>query len=219
MIKAVFFDLDGTLVDTDKPIVRAVQLAFTAAGLPKPTAKQTLKFSGYSTINWIDCLLRELQLNHDPHPLAESMHSILKSDLEKHGSPMAGARKTLNALKKRGLRLFVVSNASEAYLPAGLQRLKLFNYFEDVIGLEKLIVPKPNSISLINLISKLGLKPAECIYVGDTEVDVQYVKGVGNGITLALLKNSRNRDVKADHYLAKFSDLLNVVPQPHATTN
>ncbi len=219
MIKAVFFDLDGTLVDSDKPIVRAVQLAFTRAGLPKPTAKQTLKFSGYSTLDWIDCLLRELQLNYDPRPLAESMLGILKSDLEKHGSPVTGARKTLNALKKRGLRLFVVSNASEDYLPAGLRRLKLFNYFEDVIGAERLIVPKPNSTSLVKLISKLELKPAECLYVGDTEVDAQYVKGVGNGIMLALLKNSRNQEVKADHYLAKFSDLLKVVPQSHATAN
>ncbi len=209
MIKAVFFDVDGTLVDSDGPIVYAVQAAFSEAGLRQPTTRQILKFAGYPALDWIDCVLRELQVNRDPTPLAEATVKILRHHLEKHGSQIPGASKTLTTLKKLGVKLIVVSNGSSKSLPSELKEAKLWHFFDEVIGVEQLVIPKPNSDSFVHIMSKLKLKPIECLYVGDTQIDYEYARGAH--VPFALLKNHRNHSVKADYHLKKFSDLTKVV--------
>ena len=209
MIKAVFFDVDGTLVDSDRPIVVAVQKAFVEAKLPKPTQGQVLKFVGYSLIDWIDLVLRELDLRGDPRSIAQNALVHLQVYLDKHGNVTPGTKSTLEALKKRGVKLFIISNGPRKSIVLGLKHAGLLKFFQAVMGFEQMAMPKPHPESLVNTMKKLNLKKSECLYVGDTDIDTTYAKRAG--VKFALLRHSRNSNIRADFKLKKLTDLIAVV--------
>jgi pyrophosphatase PpaX len=84
-----------------------------------------------------------------------------------------GVGAALDALRRRGVPMAVVSSRRCHPLDWGLRAAGLRGYFEDVVGLEDVTVPKPDPEGLLLATRRLGVTPARSIYVGDSEVDVE----------------------------------------------
>ncbi len=211
MIKVVVFDFDGTLVDSDAPIVKGFQQAFIENNLPKPSKRRIFKYVGLRAEDWADALLYDLQVTGDPVKIGKRTLYLVEEFFSKTGKPMSSCIATLKKLKKQNTALAIISNDSSRNLHHVLTQLNLLQFFGEVIGVDQMPAPKPHPLALKKLLKKINVKPSECIYVGDTEIDQAFAQQ--SGVKFALLKNTRNREVSADYKLRRLSDLLQVVNQ------
>ena len=85
----------------------------------------------------------------------------------------------LNNLDRKGLLLAVVSSRRLAALQSGLDATGLRSHFPVVIGLEDVTTPKPSPEGLILALERLGVPPAQAVFVGDSDHDVEAGRRAG----------------------------------------
>lgn len=180
---AVFFDWDGTLVNSLDVIVRAHNHVREAFGLEK----------------WemIDYFGTASQSARDLYPKiygadAEKAMVLLYDYLGKHHldytTPLDGAEDLLKALKAQGIIMGVVSNKRHDVLNTEIKHMKWDRYFASVIGAGFAKKDKPHPDPLELAIKEAGLtdSPHGLLYVGDTETDLRVAEGVGCDSALLL---------------------------------
>ena len=195
MIKAVIFDMDGTILDTITDITTASNNALEAMGLPHHFTRDEVKLcfgSGiHDDIAKIIALARGCQgqdglmrlLGNDPKALDETVteEEIQKcraifSDLyprnHRKTSPYEGIPELLKKLREKGIKTAVASNKDEAPVKK-LTEMYLKGLFDVVKGNKPDIHRKPAPDMINAILSDLSLTPEDAIYVGDTEVDIE----------------------------------------------
>lgn len=172
MITTVIFDLDGTLLDTLSDLAGSVNHALSVHGFPARTRQEVRAFLGNG--------IRQLMLQAVPYELEadrfESVLATFRAHYVDHcldlTAPYEGIDALLKALKARGIRLAIVSNK----LDPAVQELRDHFFAASIplaIGESPAIRRKPNPDSLFEAMRRLGSKPEETLYVGDSEVDLE----------------------------------------------
>jgi HAD superfamily hydrolase (TIGR01509 family) len=90
-----------------------------------------------------------------------------------------GIAPLLDKLDRKGLLLAVVSSRRLAALQRGLDASGLRSHFPVVIGLEDVTTPKPSPEGLILALERLGVPPAQAVFVGDSDHDVEAGRRAG----------------------------------------
>ncbi|MFA9465492.1 MAG: HAD family hydrolase [Velocimicrobium sp.] len=175
MIKCVLFDLDGTLADTVESIAVAGNKALEMVGLrPQPVEKYNY-FAG----DGADTLIkRALKASGDEDcSLFEMAYSEYKKffelDCTYHVTPFPGIKEMLGALKSRGIKIGVISNKPHLRSIDVVESLFGRDYFDIIVGHKEGFPKKPDPASTIAAAKELGFMPNQCIYVGDTNVDMK----------------------------------------------
>ena len=190
MIKAVIFDLDGTLVDSEEVIVELFQRLFLEAGLTPPSPEAILKIKARGSAYIIASLLPE-HLKGDAElerRLRERCAIISKSLLNKI-KPTEGARETLEWLRKNNVKIGLVTNRGQSTNEL-LELIGFGRYFDVVITAYHSKNLKPHPEPILTALEKLGVDKSDAIYIGDSEVD--YAAGEAVGIKTVLL----NKEIK-----------------------
>jgi len=174
-IKAVLFDLDNTLVDfvgMKKKATSAAAYSMVAAGLsedPETLSHDLFEFYlGY----WIEAddafekFLIEKYGAVDIRVLAAGVNAYLK---EKYNNlrPYPGVGEVLGELKKRGLKLAVVSDAIRLKAWMRLNEAGIDRFFDAVVTFDDTGRKKPSSEPFRKAVDALCVLPAECVFVGD----------------------------------------------------
>lgn len=180
---AIFFDWDGTLVNSLDVIVRAHNHVRQAFGLEPwemvdyfGTASQSAR-ELYPTIYGAE---------------SDKAITMLYDYLGQHHldqtTPLEGAEELLKALKARQIVMGVVSNKRHEILNTEIKHMKWDRYFSAVIGAGYAKADKPNPAPLLIAIKKAGLPDAttDLLYIGDTETDLRVAQGVGCEAALLL---------------------------------
>lgn len=193
MKQAVIFDLDGTLANTLDSITYFVNATMTHFGLPGITPEQTKVFVGNGAKELIERALSAVggeALEFDT--VLDYYKELYNSDPFCKLTVYDGVTEMLDTLKKAGVRLAVLSNKPhEATLPIGNY---LFGERMDVICGQKEGVPvKPDITALMNICDELGVAPKDCVYVGDTWVDMKTGTSAGM-LTVGVLWGFRGRE-------------------------
>ncbi len=230
MLRAVLFDLDNTLVNftkTKRACVDAALRAMIAAGLQLSASKaEAVLYTIYREKGieydrvFQDFLAHTMQAV-DPHILARGIVAY-RQEQRKRMQPYPGVVRTLQALRKRGLRLGIVSDAPALKVWIRLMELKLDEHFDTVVTLADAGKIKPAPEPFRQALQKLGIAPAEALYVGDRlDRDIIGARSVGMPTALAVYGEAslphpfqpipKPEDVQADYTLRSFSDLLAVV--------
>ncbi len=183
VLKAVLFDLDGTLIDSKKDIAAAANAARRHFGMC-PLDLDTLV--GY--IGWgVEHLNRKALGTEDPAILAEGL-KVLGAHYREHCVDQTlvfpGTRELLEALTKRGLKLGLVSNKPHELTLITLQKLGLFHYFSAILGGDSTQNKKPNPDPLLAVLREMGVSPEEAVMVGDSSVDLEAARAAGMRVGL-----------------------------------
>lgn len=209
MIKAILFDLDGTLIDSTDLILNSfnyVLKTYLKKEVPedeirslfgRPLYYQMALFGGEERAD-------ELVKRYREHNLASHAEYL---------KPIDGARETLEVLKKRGYRLGLVTSKKEDAARLGMQICQIETYFEVFVFSDDVKIHKPEPEPILYALKKLNLRPQEAVYVGDSTYDIicgqrAGVKTVGVGYTPvgreALLA------AKPDYWIEDIKELLEI---------
>jgi len=172
-VRAIIFDVDGTLVDT----IEAYRIVAERAAAPHGIAitRQLV----CESLNRTDASFWDLVLPENT-PERDRLKSELRAQamalwpdvLREHARLIPGVIVTLQALAASGLRLGIVTGARRGTFEP-LAQAGLMDLFEAVVTGEDVSQPKPHPEGLLRCLEKLGVSAGEAVYVGDTPVDVQ----------------------------------------------
>ncbi len=172
MIKAILFDLDGTLLNTLDDIKNSVNYMLKKHGFKERTLDEIRSFVGDGAKQMIERSIgftepKELVL--ECLSTYEAHYEIHKADLTK---PYDGVYDLLNQLKEKDIRLAVVSNKP---MPQVIPLIEgLFpGYFEVILGETSELKRKPSPEMLFYAIEALKLSKEDVLFVGDSDVDMQ----------------------------------------------
>ena len=171
MYKAVIFDLDGTLLNTLTDLYNSVNHALRTFGFPERTIDEVRRFIG----NGVKKLMERSTPDGTSEKVNEECLDCFRAHYLQHMSdntaPYEGVNELIAKLREKGIRTAVVSNKLHS---AVVDLCKdYFEGIEEAIGVSVEAERKPNPVNVIKVLDTFGITADECIYVGDSEVDVQ----------------------------------------------
>ena len=213
MIRHLIFDLDGTLIDTIEDIRFAINAALKECGYDYQYDREGTKhLIGDGADMLMKRALREkgedLQAFSALKPIYMNLYREHNLDI---AAPFPGLKETLAELKKQGMDFCCVTNKPEPLAYAVLESRYGKGFFSCIIGASDSYPVKPHPGSTLACIERMGYKKEECLYVGDSHVDVE--TGHNAGLPVALCTWGYEVDygsiVKdADYVLHQPTDLL-----------
>jgi len=221
VLRAIAFDLDGTLIDTMPDLTRAVNLTLSMLGARElPEARvRALVGDGVEQL-----VLRAVSESlggpprHSAHRVAalDLFRRVYRNGLYRQSRVYAGVTQTLRSLSSAGISLCCITNKDSAFaLPlleqAGLSRLLTLTLCADRPQDRK---PSPNM--LLAACSRLGVLPGKMLYVGDSGVDVAAARAAHCPVVLVTYGYGRDRlaeHPQPDGSLDGFGDLLAYLEQ------
>ena len=181
--KLVMFDLDGTLIDSVPDLAAAtdhmlVQLGRAPAGVDKVR-------------NWVGngapVLVRRALADGIDHQAitAEQEAEALAIFMQVYGTGDSlttlypGALETLQSLKLLGLKLALITNKPEKFIPELLAQTHMAEYFDWVVGGDTLPQKKPDPAGLLWVMQQAQVTAQQCLFVGDSRNDVLAAHAAG----------------------------------------
>ncbi|MFC7370341.1 HAD family hydrolase [Fictibacillus iocasae] len=216
MIKAILFDLDGTLLDRDTSVKRFIEdqhsrLNDVLSHIPKKLFADRfieLEQNGYV---WKDKVYQKLaeELAVRRIPPGDLLEDYL-TQFKHHCTPFPNLHETLEDLKKKGFYLGLVTNGYGVFQYDTISALGVKHYFDTILISEMEGLRKPDPRIFENAAQRLNVKTSECLFVGDhPKNDIEAARNTG---MTAVWKTSRHWDTaEAAHYTISGLDELNVI--------
>ena len=239
-IRGVAFDLDGTLVDSAPGLTAAVDMALYALELPQAGEARVITWIG----NGADVLMERALtwsrqerasqrmaqgkpgVDHADLPQEEQVRMLRKlfdryyqETVEEGSFLFPTVADTLAALHSKGLPLALVTNKPTPFVAPLLEALDIARYFTVVIGGDDVKNKKPHPEPLLLVAERLGLDPAELLFVGDSRNDIQAAQAAGCcsvGLTYGYNYGEAIALSNPDYIFERFNDLLPAIGLPHS---
>ena len=185
-LRHFFWDFDGTVMDTYPVAVEAFRRAASALGA-QVEAADVLNLMKRS----VPACLREISAAH--HLDKDMLERLFRAEEARvpvsDSAPLAGIPETLRALREAGGHHYLVTHRDRRTVDY-LQSAGLEGLFDDLVPAEDGFPRKPQPDSLLYLVRKHGLNPAECIMIGDRPIDTAAGRNAG---MLSCLLDEENR--------------------------
>lgn len=212
MYKAVIFDLDGTLLDTLRDLYNSVNHALRTFGFPERTIDEVRRFIGNGVKKLME---RSTPEGTDEETNAKCLDCFRAHYLEHMADntvPYDGVNELIAKLREKGVRTAVVSNKLHSAV-VGLCK-DYFEGIEEAIGVSVEAERKPNPINVLKVLDAFGITADECIYIGDSEVDVQTAHNAGVkciGVTWGFRDEAELKENGADFIAHTAEEVFNLI--------
>jgi len=172
-IKAVLFDLDGTLLDTANDLGEALNYVLNKQGLPtieraiyRPVASDGAK-------GLLELGFKEQLANFNYDYLRSEFLSYYQENIAKHTCLYPGISQLLNFLNIKSIPWGVVTNKPEKLTKQLLPYFEEFNHCKVIVGGDTLAQRKPDPEPLLHACQALNIAPENCLYIGDALRDIE----------------------------------------------
>ena len=177
MIKAIIFDLDGTLLDTSKDIGYVLNQTLEEFGLPLIDIDEVKKMVGGGSENLIRKAIKNAPVEF------EKIHAAFVAKYAQNDNDLTSLyEKEDEVLKKfadSGIKLCLLTNKPHAATMAVFEKFLSEFGFCEVLGQTEYYRVKPDPSSTFAILKKSGIECSECVFVGDGETDCLTAKNVG----------------------------------------
>ncbi len=178
--KLIIFDFDGTLAITHKAIISCIAKTFESFQIAAPAADTIRATIGINLANTFKIL--HLQIEENQIPLwIETYRSYYRTEGEKQLELFPGTKAILQSASKSGLSLGVFSNKHVNFVNLFVEKLRINNFFDLIVGDNGEIILKPDPSVFYSTIKPLfpELDNSQILMVGDTAVDLLFAKNSG----------------------------------------
>ena len=210
-ITTLLFDLDGTLIDTNELIIASFLHTFDHYYPGQYSREDVYQFIGPSLAQTFGSL--------DPHRKDEmiefcrehnhSHHDLLVREYE-------GVYETIDLLKKSGYKVGIVTTKMRKAVEMGLIKTQLDKFFDVVVTLDDVQMPKPDPEPIELALKLIGSTPSETIMVGDNSHDILAGKNAGTktaGVAWTIKGREFLEQFNPDYMLENMRDLLTILKQ------
>lgn len=214
MIKAVIFDLDGTLVNSLYDLADATNYALQQNGFPIHETEKYKYFIGNGIPRLIERALPEDNRNTKTKlKVKEDFFKYYSVHYADKTVAYEGMVDAVNKIKAQGIKIAVVTNKADV-MAKTVTKAVYGGIFDIVVGLSDKFPSKPDPASTFSTLKALGATPKESLFVGDSGVDMQ--TGVNSGIApVGVLWGFRGREELKDngarYIIEKPCELLNII--------
>jgi phosphoglycolate phosphatase len=210
-VRALIFDLDGTLIDSKQDLIHSVNAMLRELGR-KELAEETISgYIGHGAPKLVTRALGEACTEEERQRALQFFLSYYELHKMDTTCTYPGVAETLEKLSS--MPMAVLTNKPVRISVRILDAMGLSKYFRAIYGGNSFETKKPDPLGARTILSELGVEPQETLLVGDSEVDVQTARNAG---TVAAAVNYgfgvHDRGAyPADIYLERFSDLATLL--------
>ena len=177
-IKAVIWDLDGTLLDTLGDLAASTNAALQKNGLPQRTVDEVRRFVGNGIGKLIERAVPAGYPAEDTKRVLEDFVAHYAQHSRDTTRPYDGVLPMLDALIAQGVRLGIVSNKID-FAVRELSTAYFGDRMQVAVGDDPSRRRKPAPDSVLEAMRLLGVTREETVYVGDSDVDVLTARNAG----------------------------------------
>lgn len=171
-IRAVLFDLDGTLIDSAPDLGAAVDKMRTDRGLPSLPLACYRPLAGAGARGMLSVAFGITPEHADFPVLKEEFFVNYEARMTENTLVFEGVTELIQKIIKREVIWGVVTNKAERFTLPLTRAMPLFSSAATVVSGDTTPHAKPHPAPLLEAASRLGLLPAQCAYVGDDERDI-----------------------------------------------
>jgi phosphoglycolate phosphatase len=179
-VRALIFDLDGTLIDSKLDLALSVNATLAELGRPPLPHEQIFSFVGNGAPALIARALGSAASEQNCMLGLEFFIKYYSAHKLDNTILYPGVRETLDALK--GMPMAVYTNKPVRVSRSIIQEMGLSDYFRFVYGGNSFERKKPDPMGLDSILREFGAAPTQAMFVGDSEVDVQTARNSGTWI-------------------------------------
>lgn len=195
-VKAVIFDMDGVMIDTEPLWQTAEKEIFTALGVPvndKSCEITKTMTTTEVTQFWYD---RSPWANKKLYEVEQMVVSRVLDLIEKRECEISGVKSFITKLKSKGFKLGVATNSPFVVIPVVLRKVGVTDFFDTISSAESEVKGKPDPAIYLRTSEKLNVNPENCIVIEDSYSGMLAAKRAG--MTVVAFTNG-NRDVDLTH--------------------
>jgi HAD superfamily hydrolase (TIGR01509 family) len=210
-IKAVVFDLDGTLIDSNWVHLQSWRTAMKNLGL-QVLDQEVVDRLGLKTVDIARALVSD-RGEQTVMRLVELKSRLFEDAWRIEVKPCHGAVDTLQILKGKGVRTAVTSSNSIERISKALRYYGMDSLLDTVVGIDEVEAGKPDPALVIAAIRKLGVAPKESMYVGDSRYDIEAGKAAGSQTVLVVqpIAAQSNLRVEPDYRIRSLRELRRII--------
>ncbi|PPA69923.1 HAD family hydrolase [Jeotgalibacillus proteolyticus] len=218
MIKAVIFDLDGTLLDREASVNIFLEKQYErlhawVSMIEKPIFIKRfneLEKNGYV---WKEEVYRQMI---DEFSFSGCTTDMLVDDYTDHFQesciPYPGLHSTLHSLRASGYKLGMITNGLEIVQSRSIRGLGIETFFDEILISAKEGCAKPDKEIFIRALNRLEVDSEEAVYIGDhAEKDIKAAQAAG--MKAVWKKHSRSENVQADAEIDQLGELISILGQ------
>jgi len=175
-IRAILFDVDGTLLNTSEYIYQSFEQTFRVNGFPALTRAEISRVIGLPLKDCYRVLTGE---EGDTIERLASAHHAFQLEHSGLSIPFPHVPETLARLKEMGFKLAAVTNRRSKTAGQTLSGAGLDQFLETVVCMDQVEKPKPDPEHLLKALEIIGESPTHAVIVGDSHIDIEAGKNTG----------------------------------------
>ena len=169
MLKAIIFDLDGTMVDSLPYHHESWRIFFKNNNLEENDFTEILKeYKGGGTLELMTSVFGDMYTKDELKTMTDDKEIIFRDIYKSKIYPIEGLKKFLDNLKENNILLSIGSNAIRKNVLMTIEELSITNYFSYIICGDEVSKGKPDPEMYIKTLSKLNIRKDECVIFEDS---------------------------------------------------
>ncbi|WP_083191593.1 HAD family hydrolase [Formosa haliotis] len=209
MLKAVLFDMDGVIVNTEPLHYKAYYEMFKSVGIEVPL-EHYQSYTGRSTISTCRGICEHFNLSQDPEELVQlkrkAFRLLFKNDPELDLLP--GVLDLIKNYHEHGITLVLASSASQITIHDVFTRFDLDQYFKGRISGADLEASKPHPEIFERAAEIAGFAPSECMVIEDSTSGIKAAHAAGIYCVAYKSPHSKNQNYTlANKVISDFKDI------------
>ena len=194
-IKAIFFDMDGVLIDAKDWHYEALNRALDLFGMPISRIDHLTTFDGLPTRKKLEMLSLERGLPRELHEFINEMKQQYTMEIvHTRCKPRFSHEYALSKLKHLGYRMAVCSNSVRNTVDTMMLKADLLQYLDLLVSNEDVIKGKPDPEMYVKAITRFNLEPQECLIVEDNENGIRAARASGAHVLVVRTVADTNLD-------------------------
>lgn len=208
-IRAVIFDMDGVLVDSE-PVYFEIERYLFGHFNANVSKEQHQGFVGTSIENMWEKIIKDNNLKEGKEVIVDYHKKFVIKHMETLNelSPTKNVREFLENLKRKGIKIGLASSSTKQLIDIILDKLNIRDFFQIIVSGDEVEESKPNPEIFMRAAEFLNVPPHECVVIEDSSNGVRAAKAAGMNCIGFLNPNSGNQNLEnSDVIISQFSNI------------